>query len=327
MQTTGTAQRLFDGLRRTRGALRERLQALFGGRTAADRDEILDGLEEVLLLADVGPSLSRDLIESVRRGAPQSGAADDLLPACRERLLAAMAEVLRPAAAKEDDDGRIDPPEVQFFVGAHGVGKTTTVGRLAHRYGRQGRRVLVAGSDTHRAAAGEQAGIWAARAAAEFVTQQEGADAAAVVHDALQAARSRRADLVLVDTAGRMHSERNPMADLKKMIRVAGRVVPGAPHHNFLVIDAGTGQNGLRQAEEFRRLAPVDGIVLTKLDGTAKGGIALSIGHAFGIPIRYVGVGEGVDDLIEFEPRAYLEALLDAVTAAPAGAATTEGTA
>ena len=321
MEPTGTAKRLFDGLRRTRAAVRERLQGLFGGRTAVHRDEILDGLEEALLLADVGPSLACDLIEAVRQGTSPSGGADEILSTCRARLLTAMEEVLRPAPAG-DVEHRFDPPEVQFFVGSHGVGKTTTVGRLAHRYRLQGRRVLVAGSDTHRAAAGEQAGIWAERAAVDFVTQQEGADAAAVVHDALQAARARQLDLVLVDTAGRMHSERNPMEDLKKMVRVAGRVVPGAPHHNFLVIDAGTGQNGLRQAEEFRRLAPVDGVVLTKLDGTAKGGIALSIGQSFGIPIRYVGVGEGIEDLIEFEPRAYLEALLAAVPTAPAGAGT-----
>jgi fused signal recognition particle receptor len=310
MARSETGSRWFSGLTRTREALRQRFLSLFGvGTTGRDLPATLDGFEEALLLADVGPSVCSALVDKVRARFNSAPPVEDSFPVCRSFFLEEMAALLQhpSGAGNEWPDS---PPAVLFFIGSHGVGKTTTVGRLAHRLRKQGKKVLVAGTDTHRAAAGDQVGIWAERAGVDLVTQVEGADAAAVIHDALGAAVSRRSDVVLVDTAGRLHTERNPMEDLKKIFRVAGRVLPGAPHQNFLVVDATTGQNGLRQAEDFRGIAPITGVVLTKLDGTAKGGIALSIRHDFDIPIRLVGVGEGPDDLIDFDTKGYLNALL-----------------
>jgi fused signal recognition particle receptor len=196
---------------------------------------------------------------------------------------------------------------VVFVVGVNGGGKTTTVGKLAARERADGRSVLVAAADTFRAAAIDQLERWVERAGAELIKQREGADAAAVVFDAMHAARSRGVDTVLVDTAGRLHTKSNLMAELEKLARVAGREVEGAPHEVLLVVDATTGQNGVSQALEFTRAAPITGVVLTKLDGTAKGGVALGIHRQLGVPVRYVGVGEAVDDLLDFD----LEAVLD----------------
>jgi fused signal recognition particle receptor len=199
---------------------------------------------------------------------------------------------------------------VIFVVGVNGGGKTTTVGKLAAREAAASRRAMVVAADTFRAAAIEQLQRWAERAGVELVRQQSGADPAAVVFDALGAAVARGTDTVLVDTAGRLHTKRNLMVELEKLGRVAARQVQGAPHEVLLVVDATTGQNGINQAEEFTRAAPLTGIVLTKLDGTAKGGVALGIQRRLGVPVRYIGIGEGVDDLLDFDPRAYVEGLL-----------------
>jgi fused signal recognition particle receptor len=201
-------------------------------------------------------------------------------------------------------------PRVVFVVGVNGGGKTTTVGKLAAMERALGRRALIVAADTFRAAAIDQLERWAERVGVELVKQQEGADAAAVVFDALKAARRREVDTVLVDTAGRLHTKVNLMAELGKLARVAGREVPGAPHDVLLVVDATTGQNGLSQAEEFTRAAELTGVVLTKLDGTAKGGVALAIQRKLGLPIRFVGVGEGTDDLLPFDPDAFVDGLL-----------------
>ncbi len=312
MTVTQEKTGIFTGLKKTRDALRRRFLSLFGGGVPRDLSEILERFEEALLLSDISPSVCATLLDRVRaqrQGKPEGeGAFDE----CRSLLHAGMESALRDAAISQDGWPEASPA-VFFFVGSHGVGKTTTVGRMAHRFRSEGRRVLLAGSDTHRAAAGEQIAVWAERTGSDLVAQQEGADAAAVVHDALKAALSRASDVVLVDTAGCLHTERNPMENLRKMFRVAGRVVPGTPHRNYLVIDAMTGQNGLRQATEFGAIAKLSGIVLTKLDGTARGGIALSIHSDLGIPISYVGVGEEPADLIEFEPSRYVEALLAAI--------------
>jgi fused signal recognition particle receptor len=264
----------------------------------------LEDLEATLLAADLGPALSEELLEVVRkaaRGASSNGVREALRRTLREALPAAVP--VRPAV-----DVR---PRVVFVVGVNGGGKTTTVGKLAALEAAEGRKVLVVAADTFRAAAIEQLELWAERAGVELIRQREGADPAAVVFDSLQAAKKRDVDTVLVDTAGRLHTKVNLMAELSKVARVAGREVAGAPHEVLLVIDATTGQNGLAQAEEFHRVAQVTAVVLTKLDGTAKGGVALAIHKRLGLPIRYVGVGEALDDLLPFDPDAFVDGLLE----------------
>ena len=264
----------------------------------------LEDLEATLLAADLGPALSEELLEVVRktaRGASSNGVREALRRTLREALPAAVP--VRPAV-----DVR---PRVVFVVGVNGGGKTTTVGKLAALEAAEGRKVLVVAADTFRAAAIEQLELWAERAGVELIRQREGADPAAVVFDSLQAAKKRAVDTVLVDTAGRLHTKVNLMAELSKIARVAGREVAGAPHEVLLVIDATTGQNGLAQAEEFHRVAQLTAVVLTKLDGTAKGGVALAIHKRLGLPIRYVGVGEALDDLLPFDPDAFVDGLLE----------------
>jgi fused signal recognition particle receptor len=207
-------------------------------------------------------------------------------------------------------------PRVVFIVGVNGGGKTTTIGKLAARERREGRRVVVVAADTFRAAAIDQLERWAERAGVEVMRHREGSDPSAVVFDALKSARARAIDTVLVDTAGRLHTKAPLMAELEKMARIAGREIEGAPHEVLLVVDATTGQNGLAQAREFTKAARVTGVVLTKLDGTAKGGVALAIRRQLGVPIRYVGVGEGTEDLLDFDPDAYVDGLLDGEDAA-----------
>jgi fused signal recognition particle receptor len=198
-----------------------------------------------------------------------------------------------------------------MVVGVNGVGKTTTIGKLSQRIKNEGNEVLICAADTFRAAASDQLEIWAGRAGVQIVQQKEGTDPAAVLFDSLKAAKSRNADVLIIDTAGRLHNKANLMAELEKMKRVAAREVPGAPHETLLVIDAVTGQNGLEQARQFMKTADVTGIALTKLDGTAKGGIAVAIAKELNLPIRYVGVGEQVDDLIVFDPESYVNGLFD----------------
>jgi fused signal recognition particle receptor len=248
--------------------------------------------------------LTSEILDAVRkeaRAATLNGAA--LKAALRTTLRAA----LDGGAAGAPAAG---PPRVVFIVGVNGGGKTTTIGKLAARERLAGRRVVVVAADTFRAAAIDQLERWGERAGVEVMRQKEGSDPSAVVFDALQAARARGLELVLVDTAGRLHTKSPLMAELEKMARIAGREVPGAPHEVLLVVDATTGQNGLAQAREFTKAARVTGVVLTKLDGTAKGGIALAIRKELGVPIRYVGVGEGVDDLLDFDADAYVDGLL-----------------
>jgi fused signal recognition particle receptor len=204
------------------------------------------------------------------------------------------------------------PPAVVMVVGVNGVGKTTTIGKLAHQYKTENRSVLMVAADTFRAAAIEQLEVWGRRAGVEVIRQKQGADPSAVLFDALQAARARKIDYVIVDTAGRLHTKSNLMAELEKMRRTAGRVVPGAPHEVLLVLDGTTGQNGLEQARKFTESAGVTGIVLTKLDGTAKGGIVVSITRELNLPIRYIGVGEQIEDLLPFEPERFIETLFEA---------------
>ena len=295
-------KKLVRGLTRTREGIAGTLRsALFGGPVD---EETLDRLETSLLASDLGPALTEEVLQTVRREA-RAGAldGDGLRDALRRTLRAA----LERGAAPEAPDAR---PRVVFIVGVNGGGKTTTIGKLAARERAGGRSVMVVAADTFRAAAIDQLERWAERAGVEMMRHREGADPSAVVFDALAAARARGVDVVLVDTAGRLHTKAPLMAELQKMARVAAREVPGAPHEVLLVIDATTGQNGLTQAREFTKAAAITGVVLTKLDGTAKGGVALAIRRALGVPIRYVGVGEAQDDLLDFDPDAYVDGLI-----------------
>lgn len=291
-------KKLAQGLTRTRESIAATLGGL--GRAGKIDEEAIETLEAGLLAADLGPELTAEVIGVVRERAADD--AGGIVDAVRATLRGALDHDVRVERATK--------PHVIFVVGVNGGGKTTTVGKLAALERAAGRRVMIVAADTFRAAAIEQLERWSQRSGAEFVKQREGADPAAVVFDALKAASSRGVDTVLVDTAGRLHTKTHLMAELEKLGRVARREVQGAPHEVLLVVDATTGQNGLVQAEEFTRVTRLTGVVLTKLDGTAKGGVALVIQRKVGVPVRYVGVGEGLDDLLVFDPDAYVDGLL-----------------
>jgi fused signal recognition particle receptor len=261
----------------------------------------LDDLEEVLLSADVGVVAADRILAAARTGARSGRGLRDLI---KGEILSIFASVPAPSTVG-------GAPRVVLIVGVNGTGKTTTVGKLARLMKAEGKAPLICAADTFRAAAVEQLEVWATRAGVDIVRAREGADPAAVVFDALSSARARHRDPVLVDTAGRLHTRANLMQELDKIRRVAAREVPGAPHEVLLVIDAAVGQNGLVQAREFTSVAGVTGIVLTKLDGTAKGGIAVAIASELKLPIRYVGVGESIEDLVVFNPQEYVDGLFD----------------
>jgi len=295
-------KKLVRGLARTREGIGATLRTAFGAGVVDEA--ALDALEASLLASDVGPALTDEVLSGVRKQA-RAGTLDG------EGLREAMRTALRAAlAGAQDVAAPSAPPRVVFIVGVNGGGKTTTIGKLAARERAAGRKVVVVAADTFRAAAIDQLERWAERAGVEVVRHREGSDPSAVVFDALKAAKARGIDTVLVDTAGRLHTKAPLMAELEKMARVAGREIPGAPHEVLLVVDATTGQNGLAQAREFTKAAVITGVALTKLDGTAKGGVALVIRRQLGVPIRYVGVGEGIDDLLDFDPDAYVDGLL-----------------
>lgn len=298
--------RLRDGLARTRSRISDGVRALFPGRSALD-DTAWEGLEELLLSADVGAAAAEEIVAEVRRASSGWSAASP------EQVFAQLRESIETRLAGSGGELSLPSgsgPAVVFLVGVNGSGKTTTVGKLAARLTAAGRKVLVVAADTYRAAAVEQVAQWAERAGVPVVRGHEGADAAAVVHDGLTAAAARGCDVVLVDTAGRLHTKTNLMEELAKVRRVAGRVVPGAPHEVLLVLDATTGQNGVRQAEAFTASLGVTGLVLAKLDGTAKGGVVLAIRRALELPVKLVGVGEGIEDLEPFDPSAFARALV-----------------
>ena len=278
-------------------------------RTGPVEPATLDRLEEALIASDAGVELSIRLIEELRDEV-RSGhitTAEELRPAVREQLLALL-RTAEDALASADSSAQ---PRITLLVGVNGTGKTTTVAKLAKRKQEAGSTVILAAADTFRAAAVDQLEIWAERVGAPVVSQQEGADPAAVVFDAISAARSRNIDEVLVDTAGRLHTRTNLMKELEKVKKVAGREVPGAPQEVLLVLDATTGSNGIEQAKRFGAVAGVTGVVLTKLDGTAKGGVILAIADSLKLPVRWVGVGEDVDDLLPFVPEEFVDSLLE----------------
>lgn len=300
----------------TRENLAERIEAVVGVRREIDA-QVLDELEEALIGADIGVQTSLEIIEKARQqvARKQLNDVDELKrlikSELREILDAAERNRKRGTVASETEVPLDIKPYIVMIVGVNGVGKTTTIGKLAHRIKSEGNEVLICAADTFRAAANDQLAIWAERSGVPLVQQKPGTDPSAVLFDSISSARARNADVLIIDTAGRLHTKLNLMQELEKMRRIAGREVERAPHEVLLIIDAVTGQNGLEQARQFTRSVPVTGLVLTKLDGTAKGGIVIAIAKELGIPIRYVGVGEKMNDLIEFSPEAYINGLFD----------------
>lgn len=305
----GLFDRLKQGLQKTTQQLKDSLDRLDeivgrGGSSSESRTreidvETADSLEEILLMADVGVAASGEIVAAVRKRQRRG-------ESLRELVKQEMLRILESAGGPAPMTNK---PHVMLIVGVNGVGKTTTIGKVANQLKAGGKSVLICAADTFRAAAVDQLQIWADRAGVDIVRAKEGSDPAAVVFDAMTAAKARQRDVVLVDTAGRLHTRTNLMNELDKIRRIATREVPGAPHEVLLVLDATVGQNGVAQAREFTNVAGVTGIVLTKLDGTAKGGVAVAIAHDLKLPIRFVGVGEGVDDLLPFTPRDYVDAI------------------
>lgn len=296
----------------TRESLSERLDTVFQGLKQID-ENLLDELEEALIAADIGVVTTQHILETVRRGVArkQINDLDALKQAIKEELLKILRQSENQGVASETSVAANVSPYVMMIVGVNGVGKTTTIGKLAQRIKAEGNDVLICAADTFRAAASDQLAIWAERTGVPLIQQKQGTDPAAVLFDSLKASKARGSDVLIVDTAGRLHNKANLMAELEKMKRVAAREVEGAPHETLLVVDAVTGQNGLEQARQFLKVAGVTGIVLTKLDGTAKGGIAVAIANELNLPIRYAGIGEKVDDLVVFDPELYVNGLFE----------------
>jgi fused signal recognition particle receptor len=301
--TAGAGDRFARGLAKSRGALAGRLGDLLAAGSPGD-ENLFDRLEEALIASDVGVAAATRLVGAVRK--ELGGGADHRV--LEQALRDEIRTLLGPAVP--EDIGKLDGPWVELVVGVNGVGKTTTIGKLAARHVAAGRRVLLVAGDTFRAAAADQLAIWAERSGAEIVRQAPGSDPSAVVFDGLEAAKARGIDVVLIDTAGRLHTKVNLMEELKKVSRVIGRVLPGAPHDVLLILDATTGQNALAQARAFSAAVDVGGVVLTKLDGSARGGMAVAVRSELGATIRFVGLGEGVADLQPFDPEAFLDGLL-----------------
>jgi fused signal recognition particle receptor len=298
--------RLKAGIQKTRAGLVDRLEDAFQGRKEIDAD-LLDELEYTLLTADIGVKTVTEILDRVRQRVDRKLVADagEVKRVIRDHIAEVLEASDRPLAAPAT------PPLVVMIVGVNGAGKTTTIGKLTSRLKAEGKSVLLAAADTFRAAAIEQLEVWGERTGTEVIRQKAGADPSAVVFDALQAAKARKMDVVIVDTAGRLHTKENLMAELEKMRRTVQRVVPDAPHEVLLVLDATTGQNGLEQARKFTEASGVTGIVLTKLDGTAKGGIVVAITRELNLPIRFVGVGEKVEDLLPFDPERFVQSLFE----------------
>lgn len=296
-------QRLKQSLTKTRGNLVDKIEGLLTGRKSID-ERLYEELEEILIQADVGVDTSVRLIAELRAQVKECRVKE---PA---QLKTILQEIVQAALGEEQNPlNKGGPPIVILVVGVNGTGKTTTVGKLAYRFRQNGQRVILAAADTFRAAAIDQLEVWADRADVEVIKHQEGSDSAAVVYDAVQAARARQAEVLIVDTAGRQHTKSNLMEELRKINRVLGRELPGAPHETLLILDATTGQNALVQAKVFKEATNVTGIVLTKLDGTAKGGIIIGIKDTLGIPVKFIGIGEGMEDLQSFNAREFIRAL------------------
>ncbi len=302
--------KLQQGLTKTRANLVKGIGRILSSRDIID-EEILEEIEELLILADVGVETSEHLIDQLRQKYKNSSVKNI------DELLQSFKKMLSQALQRPDEDKstkpeiRIDQPYIIAVIGVNGTGKTTFIGKLAHRFKEHNHSVLLAAADTFRAAANEQLAIWAQRAGSDIIKTTAGGDPAAVAFDAVNAAKSRQKEILIIDTAGRLHTKSNLIEELKKINRVLDKALPGAPHETLLVIDATTGQNGLAQAKSFTKAVGVDGVVLTKLDGTAKGGIVFSIQKQLNVPVKYIGIGEKITDLQLFDPEEFVEALFE----------------
>ncbi len=302
----GLFERMKNALGATKENLVSRIETVLSSKPTLD-ESVLDDLEETLLGADLGFRVTERIMDAIRTQQKKQliKSPEDAKQEIRNQLLSILSSRLAPEASEPSDKAL----RVWMVVGVNGTGKTTTIGKLASRLSDEGRKVLLCAADTFRAAAIEQLSVWADRSRADLVKSKIGADPTAVLHDALSAAVARESDVVIVDTAGRLHTKSNLMQELEKMRRVAGRKVPGAPHEVLLVVDATTGQNGLAQAREFMKFTGITGLVVTKLDGTAKGGILFGICQELGIPVRFIGIGESLEDLLEFSPDDFVDSL------------------
>ncbi len=308
----GFLDRLKQAVASTKAQLVEKIEQIVEGQAALD-ESVLDNLEATLITADLGVRTTQEILNGLKQQIKQGKLREtsQLRPAVEQGILAILESPAPGAAAPKPKQPPSGMPYVIFVVGVNGVGKTTSIAKLARYFLEQNRHPLLCAADTFRAAANEQLEIWAGRLGIEMIKQKSGADPAAVLFDALAAAKTRHSDTVIVDTAGRLHTKANLMAELGKMCRIAAREIPDAPHEVLLVIDATTGQNGLQQARKFVDHGGATGIILTKLDGTAKGGVVIAIARELGLPIQFIGVGEKIDDLLPFNPREYVESLFE----------------
>ena len=301
----GFFKRLVEGLTKTRNNIVSGIDSIFSGFSSID-DDFYDEIEEILIMGDLGINATTSIIEDLKRKVKEQHLKD---PAeCKELLIESIKEEMNVGETAYEFENRTS---VVLVIGVNGVGKTTSIGKLAGKLKDQGKKVVLAAADTFRAAAGEQLVSWANRAGVEIISGQEGSDPGAVVYDAIQAAKARHADVLLVDTAGRLHNKKNLMAELGKLNRIIEKEYPEAYRETLVVLDGTTGQNALAQAKEFKEVADITGIILTKLDGTAKGGIAVAIHSELGIPVKYIGVGESIDDLQKFDANQFVNALFN----------------
>ena len=301
----GFFKRLVEGLTKTRNNIVSGIDSIFSGFSSIDYD-FYDEIEEILIMGDLGINATTSIIEDLKRKVKEQHIKNP--SECKELLIESIKDEMNVGETAYEFENRTS---VVLVIGVNGVGKTTSIGKLAGKLKEQGKKVVLAAADTFRAAAGEQLVSWANRAGVEIISGQEGSDPGAVVYDAIQAAKARRADVLLVDTAGRLHNKKNLMAELGKLNRIIEKEYPEAYRETLVVLDGTTGQNALAQAKEFKEVADITGIILTKLDGTAKGGIAVAIHSELGIPVKYIGVGESIDDLQKFDANQFVNALFD----------------
>ena len=304
-EKTGFFQRLKDGLRKTRANITDNMDQIFNtyGYEKVSED-FLDELEETMIMGDIGVQATEELLDDLRQKVKDERI--KYCPDCRQELILGIRNKMKVGKGAYDFE---QGPAVVLVVGVNGVGKTTSIGKLAANYRKQGKRVLIASADTFRAAANEQLTEWAKRANVDIISAEEGSDPAAVVYDAVQAAKARKTDILLIDTAGRLHNKKNLMAELSKINRIITREYPDCFRENWVVLDGTTGQNAIFQAREFASVTDLTGIVLTKMDGTSKGGIAIAVQAELGIPVKFIGVGEGIEDLQKFNPDEFVDAL------------------
>ena len=301
----GFFKRLVEGLTKTRNNIVSGIDSIFSGFSSID-DDFYDEIEEILIMGDLGINATTSIIEDLKRKVKEQHIKNP--SECKALLIESIKDEMNVGETAYEFENRTS---VVLVIGVNGVGKTTSIGKLAGKLKDQGKKVVLAAADTFRAAAGEQLVSWANRAGVEIISGQEGSDPGAVVYDAIQAAKARRADVLLVDTAGRLHNKKNLMAELGKLNRIIEKEYPEAYRETLVVLDGTTGQNALAQAKEFKEVADITGIILTKLDGTAKGGIAVAIHSELGIPVKYIGVGESIDDLQKFDANQFVNALFD----------------